>query len=272
MPYAGNNKASPPAANGPPGSAATGRSGFFHHHHDATAANSQGNSTLTNTTNNKASTAGQTAVVQTTFSNHHYVWRVNESLGSGSSTTTATSTSSTAIKTDGSSSNGNGAFQTTNLNLAATSHTLTVGGLVGNQSVTITVGGKPLSVTGSTLLTPAEVAAVYQVLRSGQQSIVLDSRGSADGGTLIIGQRLSQYVGNLVIPQGVSVTDISKSDKVDIMGSFSDAGSFYIVSKNPTLTDLSLVANNIYVQSTGLISDVLPAGSLLKTAGLVPNF
>ncbi len=104
---------------------------------------------------------------------------------------------------------------------------------------------------------------MYQVMFNGQQSVVLDSQGSAIGGTVVINAHLSQNLGNLVIPKGVTVIDMTKSGTLNLSGNLVDDGSLYVVAKNPAMNNgaVSIGANNVIVQSLGLISDVLPAGN-----------
>jgi len=99
------------------------------------------------------------------------------------------------------SSNQNGAPRQISLNLSSTSEGSTEGHLLHGQIVDINVGGSQLTVNANTELTPAEKMAVMQVLRTGQQALLLDSQGSADGGTLTLGSRLSAHLSSLVIPK-----------------------------------------------------------------------
>jgi hypothetical protein len=160
------------------------------------------------------------------------------------------------------------ASKTVNLDLSSTTATSTIGnaGHLGQTgSVSINVGGTQLNVTSTTQLTPAERLAVYQVINSGQQSVVLDSQGSASGGTVTLSSHLSQELGNLVIPKGVTVIDSTKSGSLNFSGNLTDAGTLYVTSTNPT-NHVVIDANNISVQAHGLISDVLPTGSLHGSA------
>src|SRR5580692_5716201 len=56
------------------------------------------------------------------------------------------------------------------MNLSSTAHTVPAGSLSGFHPTTITAGGAPQRISASTMLTPAEVQAVMQVLNLGQQS------------------------------------------------------------------------------------------------------
>src|SRR5215470_10819202 len=60
-----------------------------------------------------------------------------------------------------------------NLDLTSTQRTLTPGHLVDLTPLNIRVGGVTRTITSSSLLTPAERLATYQVFSTGQQSIQL---------------------------------------------------------------------------------------------------
>ena len=145
-----------------------------------------------------------------------------------------------------------------NLDLSSSAKSVTAGSLLGAKTVTIEVGGQKLSVNSNTLLTPAEKVAVYQVVLTGKQALSLSSMGSADGGTVVLSSRLSQNIGNLVIPDGVTVIDLSKTGTLDLSGNLTDSGTLYISDKGST--PVSLQANNIYVQQGGTITDVKASG------------
>jgi YVTN family beta-propeller protein len=149
-----------------------------------------------------------------------------------------------------------------NLDLSSTNQSATGGNLLGQQTIDINVGASQFAVNSGTALTPAEKAAVMQVLHTGRQSLLLDSMGSADGGTLVIGTRFGQSLSGLVIPKGVTVIDTSRSGNLNINGDVTDAGSLFVTTKNPLLSAVSLSANNITVQAGGLISTSIPAGIL----------
>ncbi len=147
--------------------------------------------------------------------------------------------------------------QSQNLDLSSTTDTTKGGHLLKNESVNINVGGSQMTVTSNTALTESEKLAVLQVLFTGHQSLLLDAQGSADGGSLTIGPRLSQHLSNLVIPQGISVTDISKSGTLNLSGNLNDSGSLNLITTRPivdTASTFSILASNIVVGSQGLIS------------------
>ena len=134
------------------------------------------------------------------------------------------------------------------------------------QAVNITVGGARQQVTTTTLLTASEKVAVYQVLRTGTQSIQLGPQGNATGGTMAIGLRLAQHIGSLVIPHGVTVID--RAAVLNIAGTLTNSGSLYAAAGNPAA---GISATNILNQPGGLISTVLPASGLPGITGAVSN-
>ena len=158
--------------------------------------------------------------------------------------------------------NGTSSASSINLDLSSTTSSMTAGHMLHGQTIDISVGGNQLNVTANTKLTPAEYLAVQQVKLTGQQTLILDSQGSASGGTVVIGQHLSQLISNLVIPQGVTVIDLTKSGTLNLSGNITDNGNLYIDSRNPLLSSVTLDASNINVQGQGTLSDVIPAGTL----------
>src|SRR5271170_6617814 len=71
------------------------------------------------------------------------------------------------------------------LNLGSSKQSTTATNLGSGQSVAIKVGGTSLLVNSATSLTPAERAAVMQVLQTGHQSLILAANGAATGGSML---------------------------------------------------------------------------------------
>ncbi len=152
--------------------------------------------------------------------------------------------------------------QSIKLDLSSTNQNMTVGHLLHNGAVIINVGGVSLTVNSNTQLTPAEYLAVREVLSGGQQSLLLNTQGAAIGGSAVIGSHLSQELSSIVIPHGVTVIDLTRSGTLNLSGNLTDYGTLDIASKNPLLSNLSVSANNIYIQGQGLLSDIIPANVL----------
>jgi hypothetical protein len=152
-----------------------------------------------------------------------------------------------------------------NLNLAATSTAqvplASSGAAAAGQPgcVPIRVGGQVFSVQpGAQFLTPAENVAAYQVRLTGQQSLVLGALGNAIGGSFSISQRLSQYVNNLQIPEGV--TGRLNSSVLDLTGSVINSGVLVIAPSNSAQASIS--ATNILNNQGALISSGFSAFGL----------
>lgn len=140
------------------------------------------------------------------------------------------------------------------------------------QAMNINVGGTTQQITAATLLTPAQRVAVFQVLSTGRQSILLGPNGNAVGGTFTVDPRMSQHVSNLVIPQGVTAIDkLTTSGTLSLLGNLTNAGTFYVVSTNPAVTTGTLTAANITNQQGALLSSVLPDGGLPGISSAVAN-
>ncbi len=149
-----------------------------------------------------------------------------------------------------------------NLNLSSSNASMTAGHFLNGRSITIDVGGQQLLVAKNTLLTSAEYMAVIQVVRGGQQTILLNSSGEAIGGTVIISSRLSSELSGLVVPQGVTVIDLTSSGNLNLSGGIVDSGNLYVTSFNPTLNSITINTNDVSVLSHGTLSDVVSAGTL----------
>jgi hypothetical protein len=147
-----------------------------------------------------------------------------------------------------------------NLNLSSTAQIDAAPKFVQWHPVDIVIGTSNLVVNSSSLLTPAELLAVYQVAHTGHQSIVLGANGTAVGGSATLGPRLSANLSTLVIPQGVTVTDISRTGTLNVSGNLVDNGTLLLTTYNPTVSTFSLLASNITVGPQGLLATVQPSG------------
>jgi len=145
-------------------------------------------------------------------------WHEANSYSAGSGTPTSPAA--------GSGHNNSGLLQS--LDLASTTASLHASAL--QAAVSIVVGGTTSQITSSTLLTPAERVALYQVLSTGQQSLILNGQGAADGGSLTIGSGLSSRLSSLVIPAGVTAVDVSKSGTLNLSGNLINEGTIDVVS------------------------------------------
>jgi hypothetical protein len=186
---------------------------------------------------------------------------------SGSLNNSSTSSRFATVNASSNSSGSHiGAFQRVpiNLDLSSTNSTVRAGNVFQNQVIDITVGTSKLAVNAQTLLTPSEMVAAWQMLRTGQQSLVVDAQGSADAGTMNIGSRISGRLSTLVIPQGVTVTDNARNGSLFVRGSLNDSGSLLLTSQNPA--GFSIYAGSVNVVPGGLISNVLPQAAILSSS------
>jgi hypothetical protein len=159
-----------------------------------------------------------------------------------------------------------------NLDLTSTTRSLQPPAMLQNTPVNIQVGSAVVPVTPQSVLTPAERLAVYQVVSTGQQSITLGQDGSAVGGTFTMGARFSQFVSNVVVPQGVTVLrDFATAGALNLTGTLTNSGTFYAASSNPGVTTASISAANIINQQGALLTSVLPAGGLPGISNAIGN-
>lgn len=142
-----------------------------------------------------------------------------------------------------------------NLDLQSTDRNLSAAHLTENGSVSITTGQTSRQIDSKSLVTPAERLAVYQMVSTGHQSIILGVDGNAIGGTLNIGARFDQFVSGLVVPANVTVIkDIAASSTLNLVGNLVNAGTFIATSSISTPGIAQISANNIINQTGALIA------------------
>ena len=131
-----------------------------------------------------------------------------------------------------------------------------------------------MTVTAKSQLTPAEYLAAMAVAAGQPQSLVLDARGSAVGGSVVVSQRLGQTISSLVIPQGVTVTDFSRSGSIKVTGDVSDSGNFYLAGGGSG--PITVSAKDVTVTNTGVLTDTFAGsrastGLLISASGTIDN-
>ncbi|MBS1994027.1 MAG: hypothetical protein JSS83_26125, partial [Cyanobacteria bacterium SZAS LIN-3] len=140
----------------------------------------------------------------------------------------------------------------------------------GAPSVTVDIGGQSVSFRPGAQVTAAEYVAIKEVLSGGQQSIVLNSGGTAVGGTFSLNQVITPKVTELVIPQSVTALDYFSGNKpVTIHGDLVNFGSIYGISTNPAVTSGSIFAHDITNEAGGLITTQLPSAMSSSIADVV---
>lgn len=156
-----------------------------------------------------------------------------------------------------------GAHQPIDLDLTSTTQNLSAPHFVQNNPVDILVGDAVRTVTSTSVLTPAERLAAYQVFSTGQQSIIIGQMGNAIGGTFTMGANFSNYVNSLVIPTGVTaVKDFGIGSTLNLAGNLTNAGNLYAMSSNSAVTTATIMAANIINQQNALMTSIYPAAGL----------
>lgn len=146
-----------------------------------------------------------------------------------------------------------------NLNLGATTKSVLAGGIAGFHPTAIRTGGAMQLVNSNSLLTPAQVLAVNQVLTSGQQNLLISGLGSAVGGSATISAGTNNTLSNMVIPHNVKVTSLLTDNVLNITGNLTNAGALYFAGNGQ---QLDVNANNINNLAGGVMAS-LQAGQNL---------
>jgi hypothetical protein len=154
------------------------------------------------------------------------------------------------------------------MDLSSTAATVSAAPLLSHQHpVTILVGGKNLTVSPSSLLTPAEMVAVRQVLTSHHQSLVLGTGGAAVSGLMNLTSFGSSF-SNLVIPGQVKVLD-SAARPLLVTADFTDSGSLIGVGGGRTF---QLSAGDISVLTGGSINTLGGINLSIQSASNINNY
>ncbi len=151
--------------------------------------------------------------------------------------------------------------------------------LARGQTVTINLGGTAKSFLQGSFVTAAEYVAICQVLGLGhvqvsshkEQTLLLSSSGTADGGELSLSNQLMPHISELVVPQGVTAIDyVSGSKNIVFGGDLLNYGSIYAVSTGGHTASGTISASDIINEPGGIISSMLPSG-LAALAGVAPS-
>ena len=144
--------------------------------------------------------------------------------------------------------------------------------LLGNlQTVTITTAANQKVVQTGALLTPAEFAAVTQVL-SGHQSLIVDAAGRAIGGQLNISSIGSQTLGTLLVPQNVTALGGNAANSLTVSGLLSNYGSIIATTQNNVST-FTINAQQLFNAPGAIITTLthMPINLTINTIGNVIN-
>jgi len=161
------------------------------------------------------------------------------------------------------------------LDLSSTDAGITVGSnLLGDNSVTINIGGNTKLISAGSQVTAAEYAALNQVLNDGTQDLKLNDAGAAIDGALNLNSvtddgkaiRTSQFV----VPQSVEVFgDFGRhADGVRVTNDLVNYGSLYAVSTNRNQNRAVIAARDITNHAGAIITSAAPYNS---TVELNPN-
>lgn len=145
------------------------------------------------------------------------------------------------------------------LDLSSVSLSAAPSQLLSNGPVTIQVGGAQKTVTTSTQLTAAERVAVYQVAKTGQQSIVIGAQGAATGGMLTIGTQFAGHLSGLVVPANVTVID--RANVLNLSGNLNNSGNLFAVGAGAT--NVAVNAANIFNNVGAVLSNIAPSSLAL---------
>ncbi|HEY9793073.1 MAG TPA: hypothetical protein V6D22_21905 [Candidatus Obscuribacterales bacterium] len=155
----------------------------------------------------------------------------------------------------------------TNVDLSSTLHNVAA-----PHSGTITVAGHAQSIQAGTLITPAELTALNQVTSSGRQTLLLGALGNAVGGKFSL-SHLGSGIGNLLIPNGVSGTGnfASLGGVFNLSGDLNNSGTLHAFSNSRAVNTAVISADNIFNNSTGVISSALHVNLDLFALGDIIN-
>lgn len=157
------------------------------------------------------------------------------------------------------------ATKSIDLNLASTAPSRAA---ANTTPVNIIVGGHSQTILPGQLVTPAESVAVYQVLHSGSQSLVINSNGVAQGGSLNLSGNWTQHIASLTIPHGVTAFD--RSPVLNLSGNLTNSGNLLSVTGGANGIS-SISALNVLNQQGGVISAQVPGGFNLSAVHNIVN-
>src|ERR1700733_9100155 len=125
----------------------------------------------------------------------------------------------------------------------------------GQQSVTINVGGTPVTYTAGSKVTAAEYVAIQQSLNPSTNltPLALSQNGTADGGQFSLNKVVNANVTEVVVPKGVTAIDFTSAhnSSLNIAGDLTNYGSVFDVSRSGTSGAIS--ATDILNEKGGLI-------------------
>ncbi len=159
------------------------------------------------------------------------------------------------------------------MDLGSTGKSMQVTDAIINSPVTVKVGGVLKTINVGDYITPAEFAALHQVLNSGAQSLGLDGAGRAVSGSFATHQLPQDAISSLAIPGGVTaIHDFARTaGTLNLLGNLSNNGTFFGVSTNPATHTANISAANIFNSANALLTTMLPAGGLTGYPNAISN-
>jgi fibronectin-binding autotransporter adhesin len=159
----------------------------------------------------------------------------------------------------------------TNLNLGSTQHNI-----ISPYAGVIHQGNTVTHITAGQSITPAELAALAQVVTSGSQTLVLGTAGNAVGGRLNVSADISGAISGLSVPKGVTALEnAGQNGLLNISGAINNAGNIFAFSSNSQVNQATINALSLTNQSTGIISTIVPTisgiNSQVKNLDLILN-
>ncbi len=149
------------------------------------------------------------------------------------------------------------------------------------SSVRIVIGGATRTFSVGDSVTPAELVAIEQVQTKTGQTIVLDGRGRADGGTFSLNSVTASTTGytvaSIVVPKSVTALDrVTANSSIDLSGDLINYGSILEVGKGSTAAGanpaVNISAQDIVNQSSGLIATKSTGGEIDLGLSAAYNF
>ncbi len=161
--------------------------------------------------------------------------------------------------------NQQGVWRGLELDLGSSRRSIRLGGdlFENNSSVTINIGGEDKTLHAGSLVTPAEYVALNQVIDSNSQSLIIDKKGTAIDGTVLI-NNLSDaghkiVATSLVVPTSIDVVgDFASHGDFKLRGDLVNFGSVYALSTKQDVDSASIGAKNVVNQYGAVISTVVP--------------
>lgn len=147
-----------------------------------------------------------------------------------------------------------------------------IGGTVGSNGTV--EGGTILSVGAGQMLTPAQYAALSQVLAGTGQSLVIGNQGNAVAGSVAISPGAYSNLTNLSVPAGVAIQAVGfgNTTPLSVSGAASIQGALYALQPAQNIASV-LNFSTLNILPGGLLSAAAPgtASNLFSSAGLTVN-